>query len=116
MSSTVENLKFPVGSRENPATTCKELMDVDNIEDGKGGSYSGPRGFFPFSSSRIDPRSRDNKLPLRIVESATTCCCCGLLLPLRSSIMKKVNLWDLGRGSVFWLNFTLNFSTKPVDF
>ena len=35
MSSTVENFKFPVGSRENPAMTCKELMDVDNIQDGK---------------------------------------------------------------------------------
>jgi len=34
MSSTVENYKFPVGSKENPAMTCKELMDVDNIQDG----------------------------------------------------------------------------------
>lgn len=35
MSSTVENMKFPVGSKENPAMTCKELMDVDDIQDGK---------------------------------------------------------------------------------
>ena len=35
MSSTVENYKFPVGSKENPAMTCKELMDVDNIQDGE---------------------------------------------------------------------------------
>jgi len=34
MSSTVENMKFPVGSKENPAMTCKELMDVDDIQDG----------------------------------------------------------------------------------
>ena len=35
MSSTVEKYKFPVGSRENPAMTCKELVDIDNIRDGE---------------------------------------------------------------------------------
>lgn len=35
VSATVENFKFPVGTRENPAMTCKELMDIDNVEDGE---------------------------------------------------------------------------------
>jgi len=34
MSSTVENYKFPLGTRDNPAMTCKELMDIDDIRDG----------------------------------------------------------------------------------
>lgn len=34
MSSSVENYKFPVGTKDNPAMTCKELMDLDNIQDG----------------------------------------------------------------------------------
>lgn len=83
MSSTVENFKFPVGSRENPAMTCKELVDVDNIQDGKGGSYSGPRGFFLSLQGELTP------------EAAITCCCCGLLLPPRGAIMKRIDLWDV---------------------
>ena len=67
MSSTVENFKFPVGSRENPAMTCKELMDVDNIQDGKGDSYSGPRGLFLSPQAELTP------------EVATTSCRCGSL-------------------------------------
>lgn len=35
MSSTVENFKFPLGTRDNPAMTCKELMDIDDIRDGE---------------------------------------------------------------------------------
>ena len=35
MSSTVQNYKFPLGTQANPAMTCKELMDVDNIQDGE---------------------------------------------------------------------------------
>ena len=35
MSSTVENYKFPLGTRDNPAMTCKELMDIDDIRDGE---------------------------------------------------------------------------------
>ena len=35
MSSTVENYKFPLGTRDNPAMTCKELMDIDDIQDGE---------------------------------------------------------------------------------
>lgn len=34
MSSSVENYKFPVGTKDNPAMTCKELMDIDNIQNG----------------------------------------------------------------------------------
>ena len=34
MSTTVENHKFPLGTRDNPAMTCKELMDSDDIQDG----------------------------------------------------------------------------------
>ena len=35
MSSALENYKFPLGTRDNPAMTCKELMDIDDIQDGE---------------------------------------------------------------------------------
>ena len=34
VSSTVEKYKSPLGTRDNPATSCKDLMYSDNYQDG----------------------------------------------------------------------------------
>lgn len=34
VSSTVEKYKFPLGTRDNPAMSCKHLMDSDSYRDG----------------------------------------------------------------------------------
>ena len=36
LTNEVDNIKYPVGTRQNPATTCREIYDnLDNANDGK---------------------------------------------------------------------------------
>ena len=36
LTNEVDNIKYPVGTRQNPATTCREIYDnLDNANDGE---------------------------------------------------------------------------------